>query len=247
MSAKQFYENAYAQIADPMWQWREHGGQIKARNIATVASGLPIQTILDIGSGTGSVLAGLERLGFGQQYWALDIAEQAVALIQTRQDIPKLVEAQAFDGAHIPYQSEQFDLAILSHVVEHLADPRPLLREAARVARYIAVEVPLEDNLYTHVKVGLLRSRYREEIGHIQWFNQRSFRLLLTHTAGLELVRMEMVYLPDELYDLRKKGLARRLNILQLSVRKLLRNISSKLYTRLLTDHCIALVRARPR
>jgi len=241
MTVKSFYEDVYARIGASSLQWRETGGAIKARNVARIVGDLPVKTILDIGSGTGAVLANLARLGFGVQYWASDIAEQAVTLIQQRQDIPGLVEARVIADGKLPYRDSQFDLAILSHVVEHLPDPRPLLSEAVRVARYVAVEVPLEDNLYTHVKVGWLRSRYREEIGHIQWFNPRSFRSLLENDCGLDVVRMEMVYLPNEMYILRKGGKAGTFTVLSLALRAMLRKWPG-VYTRLLTDHCIALV-----
>ncbi len=244
MANPKFYDSQYTQIDERRWQWRELGGSVKAKNIATIVGDLPVQSIVDIGCGTGAVLASLARMSFGQYYYALDIADQAIHIIKNRSDIPSLVEAKVFDGFHIPYENRRFDLAILSHVVEHLIDPVPLLQEATRVARYVAVEVPLEDNLYTRLKVHLLRSHYREELGHIQWFNQSSFRHLLEHICGLEIMNMSMVYVPDELYFYRKQGIARRSTLLLLGIRKALRALSSNLYARLLTDHCIALVHA---
>jgi SAM-dependent methyltransferase len=245
MTARSFYEEYYAHIDDDSHKWRERGGAAKAQNIVAVAGDTPVRNVIEIGSGTGAVLANLARLNFGSQYWAVDIAEEAIELVRQRRDLPGLIEARMFDGAHVPYADAQFDLAILSHVVEHLSDPRPLLREAARVARYVAVEVPLEANVYTYLKVRVLKSDYRERIGHIQWFSQRSFSALLADRCDLEIVRMRLVYVPDELYFLRKKGTARALTALMLAARKLLRRISQPLYIRMLTDHCIALVRAR--
>jgi SAM-dependent methyltransferase len=225
------------------WKWRELGGMVKAQNIVAIVGELPIKSVLEVGSGTGAVLAHLAELGFGESYYALDISEQAISIVSHRSDIPALVEASVFDGLHIPYESLRFDLAILSHVVEHLVDPVPLLRDAARVARYVAVEVPLEDNLYTYLKVRIFRSRYRDEVGHIQWFNQRKLKALLECACGLEVVRMRMVYLPDEIYLFRKRGGLQVLPPLMLSLRKTLRTLSDSLYAYLLTDHCIALVR----
>lgn len=42
-----------------------------------------------------------------------------------------------------------FDLAIQSHVLEHVEYPRVVSHEAARVADYVFVEVPLELNRRT--------------------------------------------------------------------------------------------------
>lgn len=73
---------------------------------------------------------------------------------------------------------------------------------------------------------------------------QRNFRELLERTCGLDWMDMRMVFVPDEVYFFRKHGFMRNLTPLLLVARKALRALSSDLYTRLLTDHCIVLVRS---
>lgn len=245
MTTKQLYEKIYGNMPDSFREWRELSGRIKAQNIISVVNPSSIQTVLDIGSGTGAVLAHLAQQGFASSYYSIDIVEDAPNFVRQRGDIPGLVEARTFDGSTIPYQDQQFDLAILSHVIEHIDDPVPLLREAARVARQVVVEVPLEANLHIFLKVKVFGSRYREEIGHIQWFSMHSFRHLLEQTCGFDIQELKLVYLPDESYLFRKQGSSRLKTAIMLWVRKLLRSASSHLYARLLTDHCIAVVRAR--
>jgi SAM-dependent methyltransferase len=241
MISQEFYDSQYTEMVKMVgreWEWRELSGAVKAENIITIAHDLPIRTILDVGCGTGAVLAHLAKVNFGEHYYALDISQYAISIVNRRSDIPKLVEAKVFDGLHIPYDNKKFDLAILSHVVEHVIDPVPLLREVARVAHYIAVEVPLEANLYTLLKVYVLRSPYRQELGHIHWFNQHNFKRLL-ESAGLEIAQSRMVYVPDHLYFFRK-GKSWVVTF-SLGIRKILRTLSSDLYSYLLTDHFIAL------
>jgi len=244
MTSKGFYDDYYAQMDERGWQWRELAGSIKARNVTEIVGYLPVKSVLDIGCGTGAVLAQLGKLGFAEYYYGLDIADKAISIVKYRSDIPGLVEARVFGGLKIPYDDQQFDLAILSHVIEHLADPVPLLRDAARVARYVAVEVPLEDNLYTHLKARVFGSDYREDLGHIQCFTISSFRALLERSCDLQVVDMRMVYVPDEIHFFRKRGVPRGLTLLLIGMRKTLRAFSSEFYSRLLTDHCIALERS---
>jgi len=235
------YDSYYTGLDSETWQWRELGGAVKADNIARIAHGLPIHSILDIGCGTGAILAQLAQANFGEAYYALDVTQAAVDLVKQREDIPHLNEAKVFDGSQIPYATKQFNLAILSHVIEHLADPKPLIQEAARVAHYVVIEVPLEANLYTTLKVHVFRSRYREEIGHIQWFSQSSFLHLLRETCGLQIVDKQLVHIPNQIYAFRKRGLAKAFVQAQLQLRHALSGLSVELYTKLLTDHYIAL------
>jgi SAM-dependent methyltransferase len=235
------YDSYYTGLDTQTWQWRELGGSVKANNIIKIADKISVHSILDIGCGTGAILAQLFQSGFGNQYYAIDVAQAAVDIVKQRNDIPKLCEARVFDGLTVPYATKQFDLAILSHVIEHLDDPTPLIREAVRVAHYVVIEVPLEANLYTVIKVHLLKSRYREEIGHIQWFSQNSFLRLLQDNCGLQIIEDRLVSMPSQVYSFRKQGIARTFVHAQLGLRRILSGISTTVYTRLLTDHYIAL------
>jgi ubiquinone/menaquinone biosynthesis C-methylase UbiE len=242
MDAKEFYSEYYKDLSTRAIEWRELSGRVKANNIVTIVGDRKITNVLEIGAGTGAILSNLVKNDFGARYFAIDVAQQAIEFINNRRDIPKLVEARVYDGVHIPYYDQQFDLAILSHVIEHLQDPAPLLTETARVAKNVVIEVPLEDNVYTHIKVDLFKSRYREEIGHIQWFNKHNFEYLLNKTCRLKILSLNMVYLPDEIlsfYGQSRNKLATYSNIY---LRRLFRNIFPWLYPYLITDHCIALV-----
>ena len=53
------------------------------------------------------------------------------------------------DGEKLPFDEDQFDFVIASHVLEHVIDPTNFLKEISRVAKQGYIEVPtkLEDNL----------------------------------------------------------------------------------------------------
>ena len=65
---------------------------------------------------------------------------------------------------------------MLSHVLEHVDDPAPLLREAARVAPAVLVEVPLEAN-----RSAGRRAKRAEaaRIGHIQFLDRAAVHALV--------------------------------------------------------------------
>ena len=49
--------------------------------------------------------------------------------------MPDARRIEAFDGGEVPADDGEYDLAILSHVLEHVPVPGPLLAEAAARAR----------------------------------------------------------------------------------------------------------------
>ena len=57
---------------------------------------------------------------------------------------------EAFDGLSVPAEDDASDLAIFSHVVEHVPEPEPLCARRARLAHQVIVEVPLEANRSAH-------------------------------------------------------------------------------------------------
>jgi|SRR5579862_1513373 len=177
------YTQFYA--SDPRSAWRELGAIGKAQSVLELVDP-PVGTIIDVGCGEGSVFAALDGSLIADQFVGYEISPPAAEVARKR-EFETPAEFHVFDGATIPCADGAFDVAILSHVLEHVADPRSLLQECARVARRIVVEVPLELHLRT--------SRFEwDETGHINVFNRRSIRYLI-ESCGLRVGR-ERVYCP---------------------------------------------------
>ena len=153
-------------------EWRRLGAIDKTANILALCRNVPHATVLEIGAGNGAILENLTAQSFAREYRALDIASAGVEQIRGKR-IPGLVEAATFDGYCTPYADDQFDLVILSHVVEHVEHPRLLLYEAARVGKRLFVEVPLEDN------ARLANEFVFDHVGHINVYSRKTMRRLL--------------------------------------------------------------------
>ena len=173
---RRHYEHTFASISP---EWRQLGAIDKARNIQSLCGSHEFANIVEIGAGDGAILEQLSRHGFAHSYTALEINESAVNAIRDR-NIGGLKEAVLFDGYSIPFGDGAFDLAVLSHVIEHVEHPRLLLREVARIVRpnegAVFVEVPTELTLRTG------RNFRWTDTGHINIYNPLTIRHLLQST-----------------------------------------------------------------
>lgn len=88
---------------------------------------LPEQgTILDLGCGSGDVTVALKAARPQLSFTGIDVFPPA-----GRADVALTV----YDGKHVPYGDESYDWVMLTTVLHHTDDYRPLLAEARRVAR----------------------------------------------------------------------------------------------------------------
>jgi SAM-dependent methyltransferase len=182
-----FYTEAYSE-ADPdaardYGEWRALSARTKADHVVALCAraGLRPERVVEIGCGSGSVLAELAGRGFAPRYHGFDLSEPAIEI--ARGQGLRDAEFDVFDGAHVPAGDGAYDVAVLSHVLEHVPEPAALLAEAARVAPWVLVEVPLEANR------SAARPAKRAEaarIGHIQFFDRAAARALCAD-AGLEI------------------------------------------------------------
>jgi SAM-dependent methyltransferase len=86
--------------------------------------------VLDVGFGEGY---GAEILsGSVADYVGLDMSEEAVQHASSRYTFPN-VRFERSEATTIPFESGSFDLVISFHVLEHVAEPDPYLKEMARV------------------------------------------------------------------------------------------------------------------
>jgi ubiquinone/menaquinone biosynthesis C-methylase UbiE len=162
-------------------EWRRLGALGKVENIRVLCRDTPQRSVIEIGAGEGSILKRLSEVGFGEKLWALEISPSGVDVIRAKQ-IPTLVECRVFDGYQVPYDDGVFDIAILSHVVEHVEHPRILLYEAARVAKYVFVEVPLEDTMRLPMDFVF------DSVGHINAYSAKTIRRQL-QSCNLKVLR----------------------------------------------------------
>lgn len=226
------YENYYGGESE----WRRRGAIDKVANIVRLCSTFAHQEILEIGSGEGAILARMSELGFGTSLYGLEVSRSAVDATQKRQ-IPRLVECRVFEGYSIPYADSRFDVAILSHVVEHLEHPRQLLYEAARVAKLVFVEVPLEDT------VRLTRDYIFDPVGHINFYSPKTIRRLI-QTCELDVISQQITNSSRLVYQYRLGSVRGAATYL---LKESLLHISEALATRLLTYNCSLLcAKSRP-
>jgi SAM-dependent methyltransferase len=176
----QRFRDHYAGYAPRPSEWYRAGALGKVDNLVALCSGVAHDSLLEIGSGEGSVLARVAALGFARELHALDVSERSIAAVLER-GIPTLASAEVFDGVSLPHADRSLDLVVLTHVLEHAEHPRRLLYEAARVGRHVFVEVPLEDHW------DLPRDFVLDATGHINFYHARSIRHLV-QSCGLEVL-----------------------------------------------------------
>ncbi len=190
---KSNYEDYYEE-GDSEWRWL--GAINKVNNIQALCTDLSINSIIEIGAGEGSILKRLSELEMADELYALEISPSGVATINNK-NISRLKECTLFDGYNVPYDDKRFDLVILSHVVEHLEYPRKLIFEAKRIAKYILIEVPLEDS------VRLPWNFVFNKVGHINFYSPKTIRSLV-QSCNLEVINQITTNPSKESYTYKK-------------------------------------------
>lgn len=173
-------------------QWRLMGAKYKAQNIVDVCKGHTFTKVLEVGAGDGSILSYLDEWNFASELHALEISQSGVDLMQSKK-LKHLRSVQIFDGYHIPFADDEFDLVILSHVLEHVEFERMLLRELKRVSKFQVIEVP-KDYRYNVDK----RMKHFLDYGHINMYSPTSLRFLV-QSEGFEVLADKVSMIHPEL------------------------------------------------
>jgi SAM-dependent methyltransferase len=223
------YEGAYDERT---LAWRRLGAADKARNLLRLLAGERAEDVLEVGCGTGALLAELARARVGRRHVGVDVADPAAH----RDPDAAALDLRVYDGHTLPFAARSFDLVLASHVIEHVPEPRRLLAEMARVAaRWIYVEVPCE----LHLRTSHRALQQSLDIGHINAYTPESFQLLL-ETSGLEVARIALF---DHSFAIHRFGGGWLRSAFKAAVRGATLALSPRLAGRLFTYHCGALVR----
>ena len=204
----------------------------KLRNIETLLGARRPDSVLEVGCGTGAVLAAVAAAGIGTRHAGVDMAY----IEQHRDPVAAELELSSYDGTTLPFADDSFDLVYASHVLEHVPDERGFLAELKRVARdLIYVEVPCELVLRTDA-AALQRTL---DIGHINAYTPDSFVLTLA-TAGLAVDEVELFDHSRAVYRHQSGALK---GALKQALRGPLLKASPSIAAKLFCYHCGALCR----
>jgi SAM-dependent methyltransferase len=211
---------------------RRLGVADKADHVRELLGEDSMDSVLEVGCGTGAVLAALRERAVGRSRQGVDLADPAKHADLHAADIPMW----SYDGHTQPFADRSVDLVLASHVVEHVSEPRRLLAEMSRVAaRAIFVEVPCE----LHLRTTRHELQRMLDIGHINAYTPESFQLLL-ETSSPQIQRLKIWDHSLAVHSLTSGALRARLKWL---LRRGLLRISKTPASRLFAYHCGVLAR----
>jgi ubiquinone/menaquinone biosynthesis C-methylase UbiE len=180
--SKELKEKYDSQYSDKTEEWRRIGAKGKAQNIIDLTNGIKLKNVIEVGAGDGNILSVLSEKNFCSDFTAVEISDSAIQQIKKKK-IPGLMEIKQFDGYNLPFKDKQFDLAICSHVIEHVEHPRKLLSEIKKISKMQVFEVPIDFSFHVDKKFKFFTS-----YGHINVYTPALFNFLL-YTEGFEILK----------------------------------------------------------
>ncbi len=183
--ARDRYALQFVNDLDRQAKWLELSATQKVESIVRLLEKLPAPDgMLELGCGTGAVIAECARRKLANRFAAADWS--AIALGQLRATDLNIATLQMdLEAAFV--LPDGYETVILSHVIEHLANPAVALSRLRQqgITQLIA-EVPLEGLPLARLK-HLFRDPRKNSAGHLQFFTARSFRSLMK-SAGWVIV-----------------------------------------------------------
>ncbi|MFH1490175.1 MAG: class I SAM-dependent methyltransferase [Pseudomonadota bacterium] len=148
--------------------------------IITLLDPRPGERILDIGCGSGNQLLFLNKMGLDPS--GVDASPYMIARARERLgDRCTLKTGRAED---LPYDDNEFDLAIMINTLEFLDDPLEALKEAARVARR-RVFIGVINSLSWTCQAAKVKGLFRESIfSHLRAYNLWELKSLVKGSFG---------------------------------------------------------------
>lgn len=200
---RRYLDGTYAAL-NPTWH--EEDAAWKAAQIWGILqlNGCCPRRIVDVGCGTGGVLAALlDRLPLETEAIGYDISPQAVALGASRQRPGLTLRCADFAET----AEGKFDLLLCIDVFEHIEGYMQFLRSLRGSAEYYVFHIPLDMNIR-----GLLRKRHLKErrmVGHLHYFDPETARATLRDT-GYDIIDFQYTTKTDRYNIVRNIFIAMR-------------------------------------
>jgi SAM-dependent methyltransferase len=193
------YDNIYSNSSDEHFIWVKKVCLWKAEILSRLSKDIPMQSILEIGTGRGDVLGALS--GFEKKIGA-DISEEALKQHKTVYPKHELIKIDADNK--LPLGDNQIDCVLLCDILEHVDKPAELLKEAARVGKYVLLKIPVENALFFRFmnKVRGVKYGLNHPSGHLHCWNMQNINTLL-YQANITIIKD--LFLPTPIEQIKYK------------------------------------------
>lgn len=174
----------------------KHCGRAKMTLLDTYLAAIPErESILEIGCGSGRIVAHFKgKHGIRRAYGA-DISEKAISFSVAHHRDSEFFVCN-IDEENLPFEDSGIDIVLLCDIVEHVKDYDHLLREAIRVGKHVVIKVPLERTWLEYAKTLCGRDtsiNKRHNRGHIQSFTLGHFKRYFWRLGKEMALQVEMV------------------------------------------------------
>jgi SAM-dependent methyltransferase len=187
-AARGYYDEYWAREAPP--PENDPLGPTRARLLGERLAATGARTVLEVGCGTGELVAALDREGLAAE--GMEISSRAVAEARRRHPGARFVE-HSVEELPWPVERGSFDAVVSFEVIEHLLRPRRLLEGAAAALApggHLALTTPYHGLLKNLALAGLAFDRhFAVEGDHIRFFSDRALRRLLAE-AGFDVLEL---------------------------------------------------------
>jgi SAM-dependent methyltransferase len=152
--------------------------------------------VLDVGCGAGQVARAVKRARPDLEVLGCDVSRSAIAAASSS---PQGVDFRLATAERLPFAERELDFVWIFDVLEHVDDPRAVLREVARVLKPgggFHIVLPLEGQPRTLYRLVGCGTRWTAKVrhgGHIQVFSAERFRALAA-SCGLPVTRTRWSY-----------------------------------------------------
>jgi len=196
--SQSFYEMRYEDYMADAVSGNTHPGYrfLKEKIDATIQKWIPNgkRNVIDVGCGAGILLIDLQKRGL--ECFGIDFNPHLVRI--AREQFGLNVEMQRIE--EVAGMEVRYDLALLSHVLEHVADPLGLLCQIATLLKpggLLIIDVP--NRLYCRQRTRF----YRGELGwgeypphHLSFWSEKPMRIVLK-SAGYRVLECKSRPYPE--------------------------------------------------
>jgi ubiquinone/menaquinone biosynthesis C-methylase UbiE len=178
------YESGEYLSQNPTWHVED--SEWKASKVLKALERLKIvpASFCEIGCGAGEVLRQLHSALPGCKFTGYEISPQAHALARGRQ-VPGL-DFRLADILEPAEERPHYDVALAMDVFEHVEDYYSFLKNMKRLADTKIFHIPLEWTIETTLRPKLFK-KWRDEIGHLHFFNKDT-ALLALENCGYQVL-----------------------------------------------------------